>query len=63
MKRNKKMKFEVKGPEAIEDGLMGMGRAIEAGGPSVAPNLADSGGAFSFAKASENALEGLRLKD
>jgi len=26
--------------------------------PSVAPNLADSGGAFSFAKASENALEG-----
>ena len=27
MKRNKKVKFEVKGPEGIEDGLMGMGRA------------------------------------
>jgi hypothetical protein len=31
-------------------------------GPSVAPNRADSGGAFSFAKASENALEGSRWK-
>ncbi len=29
MKRNKKAKFEVKGPERIEDGLMGMGRVIE----------------------------------
>ena len=33
MKKNKLTKFNVKGPEGIEDGLMGMGRAIEAGGP------------------------------
>ena len=32
------------------------------GGSSVAPKLADSGGAFSFAKASENALEGLGIE-
>jgi len=29
MKRDKEIKFKVKGPEAIEDGLMNMGRAIE----------------------------------
>jgi len=39
MKRNKKMKFEVKGPEAIEDGLMDMGRVIEAGGPWTHPEM------------------------
>ena len=39
MKRNKKVKFEVKGPEGIEDGLMGMGRAIEAGGPWTHPEM------------------------
>ena len=32
------------------------------GGPSFAPNIADSGGAFSFVKASENALEGSRIR-
>jgi len=30
--------------------------------PSFALNLADSDGAFSFAKASENALEGSRIR-
>jgi len=39
MKRNKKAKFEVKGPEGIENGLMGMGRAIEAGGPWTHPEM------------------------
>jgi hypothetical protein len=39
MKRNKKAKFEAKGTEAIEDGLMGMGRAIEAGGPWTHPEM------------------------
>ena len=39
MKRNKKVKFEVKGPEGIEDGLIGMGRAIEAGGPWTHPEM------------------------
>jgi hypothetical protein len=28
IKRNKETKLKVKGPEAIEDGLMNMGRAI-----------------------------------
>jgi len=28
MKKNKETKFKVKGPEGIEDGLMGMGRGI-----------------------------------
>ena len=31
MKKNNETKFKVKGPEGIEDGLMDMGRAIEAG--------------------------------
>ena len=39
MKRNKRAKFEVLGPEGIEDGLMGMGRAIEAGGPWTHPEM------------------------
>jgi len=39
MKRNKKMKFKVKGLEAIEDGLMDMGRAIEAGGSWTHPEM------------------------
>ena len=39
MKKNKEKEFKVKGPEAIEDGLMGMGRAIEAGGPWVHPEM------------------------
>jgi hypothetical protein len=39
MKKNKKAKFEVKGPEAIEDGLMAMGKAIEAGGPWTHPEM------------------------
>ena len=39
MKKNKEMKFKVKGPEAIEDGLMDMGRAIEAGGPWTHPEM------------------------
>ena len=39
MKKNKQTKFKVKGPEAIEDGLMGMGRLIEAGGPWVRPEM------------------------
>ena len=54
------------------DGIWDMGdREVEAkdygleaagGEPSFAPNLDDSAGAFSFAKASENALEGCRIK-
>ena len=39
MKRNKETKLKVKGPEGIEDGLMGMGRAIEAGGPWTHPEM------------------------
>ena len=39
MKKNKETKFKVKGPEAIEDGLMDMGRAIEAGGPWTHPEM------------------------
>ena len=39
MKKNKETKLKVKGPEAIEDGLMGMGRLIEAGGPWVHPEM------------------------
>ena len=39
MKKNKEAKFKVKGPEAIEDGLMDMGRAIEAGGPWTHPEM------------------------
>ena len=39
MKKNKETKFKVKGPEAIEDGLMDMGRAIEAGGPLTHPEM------------------------
>jgi len=39
MKKNKETKFKVKGPEAIEDGLMGMGRLIEAGGPWTHPEM------------------------
>jgi len=39
MKKNKETKFKVKGPEAIEDGLMDMGRAIEVGGPWTHPEM------------------------
>ena len=39
MRKNKETKSKVKGPEAIEDGLMGMGRAIEAGGPWTHPEM------------------------
>ena len=39
MKRNKETKLKVKGTEAIEDGLMDMGRAIEAGGPWTHPEM------------------------
>ena len=39
MKRNKKAKIKVKGPEGIEDGLMDLGRAIEAGGPWTHPEV------------------------
>ena len=39
MKKNKKAKIKVLGPEGIEDGLMGMGRAIEAGGPWTHPEM------------------------
>jgi len=39
MKKNKEKEFKVKGPEAIEDGLMDMGRAIEAGGPWTHPEM------------------------
>ena len=37
--RNKEKKLKVKGPEGIEDGLMGMGRLIEAGGPWTHPEM------------------------
>jgi hypothetical protein len=37
MKKNKKANFKVKGPEAIEDGLMEMGSAMEVGGPWMHP--------------------------
>jgi len=39
MKKNRKTKLEGLGPEGIEDGLMGMGRAIEAGGPWTHPEM------------------------
>ena len=39
MKKNKQAKFKVKGPEGIEDGLMDMGRAIEAGGSWAHPEM------------------------
>ena len=39
MNKNKDTKFKVKGPEAIEDGLMDTGRAIEAGGPWAHPEM------------------------
>jgi hypothetical protein len=39
MKKGKETKFKVKGPEAIEDGLMDMGRAIEAVGPWTHPEM------------------------
>ena len=39
MKKNKEKKLKVKGPEGIEDGLMGMGRLIEAGGPWTHPEM------------------------
>ena len=39
MKENKETKFKVNGPEAIEDGLMDMGRVIEAGGPWTHPEM------------------------
>jgi len=39
MKRDKETKLKVKGPEAIEDGLMDMGRAIEAGSPWTHPEM------------------------
>ena len=39
MRKSKEKKFKVKGPEAIEDGLMGMGRLIEAGGPWTHPEM------------------------
>jgi hypothetical protein len=38
-KTGKETKLKVKGPEAIEDGLMDMGRAIEAGGPWTHPEM------------------------
>ena len=39
MRKSKEKKFKVKGPEEIEDGLMGMGRLIEAGGPWTHPEM------------------------
>ena len=39
MNKNKETKLKVKGPGAIEDGLMDMGRAIEAGGPWTHPEM------------------------
>ncbi len=39
MKKIMETKFKVKGPEAIEDGLMDMGRAIEAVGPWTHPEM------------------------
>ena len=38
-KTGKETKLKVKGPEAIEDGLMDMGRAMEAGGPWTHPEM------------------------
>jgi len=39
MKKAKKQGKKVLGPEGIEDGLMGMGRVIEAGGPWTHPEM------------------------
>jgi len=39
MKKNKETKSKVKGPEAIEDGLMDMGGLIDAGGPWTHPEM------------------------
>jgi len=39
MKKSKKQEMKVLGPEAIEDGLMDMGRAIETGGPWTHPEM------------------------
>ena len=39
MKKSKEINFKVKGPQAIEDGLMEMGRAIEVGGPWTHPEM------------------------
>jgi hypothetical protein len=39
MKKSKETNFKVKGPEAIKDGLMDMGRAIEAGGTWTHPEM------------------------
>ena len=39
LKKIKETKFKVKGPEAIEDGLMDMGRLIEVGGPWTHPEM------------------------
>ena len=39
MKKAKKQGTKVLGPKGIEDGLMGMGRAIEAGGPWTHPEM------------------------
>jgi len=39
MKKNRKTKLEGLGPEGIEDGLMGMGRAIEVGVPWTHPEM------------------------
>ena len=39
MNKNKETKLKVKGTEGIEDGLMGMGRLIEAGGPWTHPEM------------------------
>ena len=39
MRKKKTTKLKVKGTEGIEDGLMGMGRLIEAGGPWVQPEM------------------------
>ncbi|NBT90819.1 MAG: hypothetical protein EBT50_08345 [Verrucomicrobia bacterium] len=39
MIKAKKQGTKVLGPEGIEDGLMGMGRAIEAGGPWTHPEM------------------------
>jgi len=38
-KTGKESKHKVKGPEAIEDGLMDMGRLIDAGGPWTHPEM------------------------
>ena len=39
MKKAKKQGTKMLGPEGIEDGLMGMGRAIEAGGLWTHPEM------------------------